>query len=289
MTSHIIRADTDVAVAALRSAAQTVDDRQIIHTLTRASGRFDAGTVIAADWDLQACIDFILDAKYVMWVQDPLDLHHLAAAQSDDSPQVMQFRVPLPDGIEFPPPPPPDNSHDACMACNGDHGNGAFDRYLTTVVKPKLAEHGWLVQGVMAVSGSPDDAPGFFYTIGMTPAGLPELLLVGMPHEMAHHVLTAAVNRHLADEIKAGDEVDLDFSVPFRFAAVDDDTTRKLATVARAAFPATTVRALQIMFPDTAGRWPDDPQSEFADMIFTADEVAAAFERNRDRNRDRSR
>jgi hypothetical protein len=270
-------ADIDAAVAALRSAAHRDGDRELVHTLISGVGESD-DVVLGADWDLQSAVDFVTDAQYMVWMQNPHSGHHLAVVRDDDSDEIVQFRVALPDGIEFPDV-LVDNGVSACTECSGTEGNQVFRHYLHSVVKPKIVEHGWLVQGVFPTDAHAE-APGFCYTVGMTPAGLPELLLVGMPYDLAHPILTAAVKRHTDDEITVGAEVDLGFSVNFRFAAVADATTAKLATVARAAFPEQTVRAIQILFPDRNGRWPDDPASEFANTIFTADEVAAAAERD---------
>lgn len=57
----------------------------------------------------------------------------------------------------------------------------------------KIKETGWFCMGV----GSGVDVPGFAYTIGLAHQGLPDLIVIGLPYQMAHHVLGDAYTKLL--------------------------------------------------------------------------------------------
>ncbi len=152
-----------------------------------------------------------------------------------------------------------------------------IDTFVETEVKPLIAKHGWYAQGVFGTAAR--RAPSFVYTIGMTPAGLPELLIVGLPIALAHQILSCAVHMHTGTEITDGDEVDLGFSVKFRAATVAPLPVARLFGIAHRVYPAQVISAIQLMFPDEHGRFPGEDGCEFNDRSFTADELAAEHEK----------
>lgn len=125
-------------------------------------------------------------------------------------------------------------------------------RYLTGHVLPIIREYGWMVQ---AVFGTEDDpGPDFAYTIGLTGAGLPELVITGFPHEMAAEILNAYARRHVRDEIRPGDEVQVAPSqVKLRAVAAP-------GTEAGTAFAlyGDRCRFVQLLWPDDKGAYPGD-------------------------------
>lgn len=131
-----------------------------------------------------------------------------------------------------------------------------IDKYRE-LIQQKIREHGWMVQGVFPTTA--DDGPSFAYTIGMTEAGLPELLMSGnLSHELLMILLNSAAKQHLAEEIKPGDEVSDIASVTFKVVACGPhapiqqarnyyyDPYNRLGTV----------RAIQLLWPDKAGAYP---------------------------------
>jgi hypothetical protein len=143
-----------------------------------------------------------------------------------------------------------------------------------------IARHGWAVQAVF------DDGPGvpaFAYTIGLHPR-LPELLAIGDDaHLCAHLVQEAATQLTEAPDLARVDQrLPLPDGAPWpwvRLGAVAPIWARTHALVAYhhhglddpAALP-----VLQVVVPDDAGRWPDDPavdlrlldvQPELADPV----------------------
>lgn len=112
-----------------------------------------------------------------------------------------------------------------------------------------IAEHGWMVQGVFPTTVG---EVGFSYTVGMTPAGLPELLIAGLNFSNSGVLLNLAVERHLKQEIEAGDVLDSIANVAFRVVPAP---AAKLG-VAKALYG--QVRALQLVWPAENGSYPGD-------------------------------
>lgn len=123
--------------------------------------------------------------------------------------------------------------------------------YLRTV-SDAVAKHGWMIQGVAPAEGQ--TGVSFAYTVGLTANDLPEIIIVGLPIDIASDILNDAARRHLATTIRAGDKVDDIASVPFTAA----DATTEPASVARALYPG-RVTLLQLLWPDKHGSYPGDP------------------------------
>ncbi len=125
----------------------------------------------------------------------------------------------------------------------------AYDRQSLATIN----EHGWMLQ---AVFGTDDDpcAP-FVYTVGLTVAGLPELIIAGLPDQTAGWLLNTAAKRSLGVEIKAGDVIDDIATVPFRVI----DAPSAEVNLARHLYGLSRVTALQLVWPDDKGHYPGDP------------------------------
>jgi hypothetical protein len=139
--------------------------------------------------------------------------------------------------------------------------NARLDVYLTGKVLPIIREHGWMIQGVFPTANDP--CVGFSYTVGLTAAGLPELVISGLPHETGGAILNDAARRHLADEILPGATVDDIASVPFR--AVDAPLAE--VNMARNLYGDDRVRAVQLVWPDAGGFYPGEPGWSLGDGV----------------------
>lgn len=131
-------------------------------------------------------------------------------------------------------------------------------RYLTKRVLPTIREHGWMVQ---AVFGDGEHDPPFAYTVGLTEAGLPELVLTAAPDDASAMILNAAAERMCAtdgDGFTVGDEVDLGFTAALQIGAVSVAAVDEMLGVAVALY-GDGVRALQVIWPSASGKWPNDP------------------------------
>jgi hypothetical protein len=106
-----------------------------------------------------------------------------------------------------------------------------------------------------------------WYTVGLTGRGLPELIVFGLPPDLARPAL-----RDLADdlvtgrrEIGAGQRADdVLAGHPARFVAVTE-ADRHLPAAARF-YAGAAVRALQLVWPDRHERWPWQIGTHVADM-----------------------
>lgn len=96
----------------------------------------------------------------------------------------------------------------------------------------------------------------FTYTVGLTEHGLPELIVTGQRSETAHH-LVAAWGDYLLDEnlVLPGESLHCG---PFVLEAVEVDEPHDTLVVAHR-FYGDQVRALQLVWADSRGRWPWDP------------------------------
>lgn len=116
-----------------------------------------------------------------------------------------------------------------------------------------IAKHGWMVQGVFPTRNDPD-AP-FAYTVGLTAAGLPELVISGLSAETSCALLNNAARRSLGEEFKPGQVLDGIASVPFRVV----DAPSAEVNMAHHLYEDRDVRALQLVWPDKGGAYPGEP------------------------------
>lgn len=135
---------------------------------------------------------------------------------------------------------------------------GADDPNRDAVLKDLLEVidvHGWCVRHVLA--GELAEEVQFTYTIGLTAMGHPEVVVTGLPSESAHIYLNN-VGSDVSDgkRYAAGDSTDewTRPGAPVLFLAVDD--TSGLAAIEQVYGH---VDALQLVWPDSAGRMPWDP------------------------------
>lgn len=125
----------------------------------------------------------------------------------------------------------------------------AMDAYLGRVAA-LIDEHGVMLQAVFGDSV----ADAFTYTVGLTGRGLPELWLGTLAPEQAGPILNAAAKQ---TALEPG-PLDLGFSVPFRIRG-PVDVDEAAVGVARQMHPLSDVVVLQVLWPDEAGLFPDEP------------------------------
>lgn len=125
----------------------------------------------------------------------------------------------------------------------------AYDQHCIELI----AEHGWMIQGIFPSAGE-EGAP-FAYTVGLTVAGLPELVISGLPADVAHQLLNAAARKSLAEEFRVGRLVTGVASVDFRVV----EAPAAEVNMAWHLYPGKPVRSLQLVWPDRDGNYPGDP------------------------------
>ena len=116
--------------------------------------------------------------------------------------------------------------------------------------------------------GPGDGLPEYAYTVGMTPAGLPELIVFGWPPVVASKILNELAAVHIHDDINGGDALD-DVLEGTRLWVVEvtDDTDRYFRTVHDLWPPLAPCRGLQLCWPDKDGHFQWDDEFEAGGMV----------------------
>jgi hypothetical protein len=135
-----------------------------------------------------------------------------------------------------------------CWQC--DHPNATTEDYLDEL-RETIRGHGWAVQFVES------DRRPFAYTIGLHDRGLPELLICGLPPDIATRVLNSIAHMIVDDGTVLAPAMHIDYQDRFLIEVVEvqhPDVHLKFAV--RLCGP--RVRALQLVWADDCGRWPWD-------------------------------
>lgn len=136
-----------------------------------------------------------------------------------------------------------------CWKCDNPD---ADDSDYFRMIEDTIAAHGWFVQGVEKDRWR----PGFAYTVGLTRVGHPELLVTGMDHRAAVHLLNDIAHHlvwHAAPGPVAGDRQLLAYGMAIEVADVAEPTVHLV--MARELY-GTDIRAVQLVYADDRGRWP---------------------------------
>jgi hypothetical protein len=135
-----------------------------------------------------------------------------------------------------------------CWMC--DHPRATRSEYLSHMLD-LVAQYGWAVQGVSRDGLQPPWA----YTVGLTEAGLPELVVSGMPVRRAQDLLNDVASHvvHSGVALTPGQQVPLVGGPTIEIVELSESTAR-LVTAVDIYGPG--IRALQLVHADDRGRWP---------------------------------
>lgn len=127
-------------------------------------------------------------------------------------------------------------------------------QFLPASLDDMIARYGWAVQGVF---GSPD-APGFSYTVGLSQKGLPEIIVFGLPPQVAHVFLNSLGRRFTTDGVPPLDVDLLDVAerYPARLVPVPRPAADQYLYQALHRYPEYT--AVQLVWTDEHSRYPWD-------------------------------
>lgn len=135
----------------------------------------------------------------------------------------------------------------------------------TAVVRKMIDQQGFMVQAVFPKDA--EQGPAFAYTVGLTAKGLPELLVAGVPHEVAAQILTEAVPPLVEGLIRAGAPWQCpEWMGPHMQVVVVPPVVGVMGGAYRL-YGVESVAGLQLLWADTRGRFPfhpdygDEPQS----------------------------
>ncbi|HZM74740.1 MAG TPA: DUF4262 domain-containing protein [Candidatus Limnocylindrales bacterium] len=124
-------------------------------------------------------------------------------------------------------------------------------------IRRLIAEHGWAVQSVLHTATEPP----FSYTVGLIEAGLPELVIVGLSHEIGSVILNKLAQQSLAEDLEVGRRYDLangDRVLTCLIGQVSRANTRVYLLAAGYHYGQHRVKALQVFWPSEHGLFPKD-------------------------------
>lgn len=129
-------------------------------------------------------------------------------------------------------------------------------REMRNMISDRIDEFGWTAIGVFPTVSAPNGFP-FTYTIGLTARKLPELVLFGMSNRQAHAIIASAIaNLDLSkvEEYVSYDEVG---NLPVQFRNLPQSVVEEYLCQATSYYgDRKLVRARQLVWPDTRGRFP---------------------------------
>jgi hypothetical protein len=141
-----------------------------------------------------------------------------------------------------------------CEFCSGEFDPTEFYR----AIAENIDEYGQHVQGVF---GEGDILP-FFYTIGLTEQELPELLLIGgFAPEDGAAVLNwlGEAMRERGRPFNDGEIMDWGGRLPVKVVDAGDEARNEYVIQAGEFYQTDQVRVMQVLIPDTEGRFPGEP------------------------------
>jgi len=134
-----------------------------------------------------------------------------------------------------------------CWQC--DHPGATQADYLAHM-RALINSQGWAVQGVQRDGVHPPWA----YTVGLTPTGLPELVVTGLSQVRAAPLLNGVASRLLLWQyLLPGDQLELPAGPTIEVVRVAEPAAHLLTAVD---LYGTRIRALQLVHADYRGRWP---------------------------------
>lgn len=120
-------------------------------------------------------------------------------------------------------------------------------------VRDTIKENGWMVQGVFPTAHDP--GPEFVYTVGLTEKDRPELVIVGLPLNLAAELINSAAEAHLEKPFEPG-------GIATGFAEVDFrvvEAPHAEVGTANRVYRDREIKVLQLLWPDNDGNYPGDP------------------------------
>jgi len=122
-----------------------------------------------------------------------------------------------------------------------------------------IIDYGWMVQGVGTILP-------WTYTVGLRFRDRPELIIVGLPMDMATEILNSAAIRHLAERFVPGSLVDVGWSVRLQVKQV---TAQYMNVYWAITGGLATDTAYQLIWPDQHGIYQEERQVIPDELRFT--------------------
>lgn len=129
--------------------------------------------------------------------------------------------------------------------------SSATDNYLDRC-RELIAKHGHMIQSILPSENS----PSWSYTIGLARTLGFEIVVFGLPQDVASSLLNPLAERLRAQPIHDGEPIERIANTPLRLLTCAGTASQLRVATALGMAPE-RVRVLQ--WPDTAGRFPGDP------------------------------
>jgi hypothetical protein len=138
------------------------------------------------------------------------------------------------------------------------------DQYAAHI-RELIAEHGWALQGVEHTATEPP----FNYTVGLTEAGLPELILVGLSLQIGGLILNKLAKQSLTEALEVGRRYDLangDQILTCLIGPVSRANRRAYLRAAAYHYGQHRVSALQVFWPSEHGGFPGESEWDLGEI-----------------------
>lgn len=142
-----------------------------------------------------------------------------------------------------------DNQHDPIAFAE------RLQRYIEKC-RRMVAEHGHIIQSVPGAAGT----PSFSYSVGLTLKRRPEFIVIGFEPGLASAVINGIAKLSEDQEITVGADIEGLASVPIRVRELPLELAMAHCRVIAPVLGQTPDRILQIIWPDTRGHFPHEPE-----------------------------
>lgn len=142
-------------------------------------------------------------------------------------------------------------------------------RMVDQKARDAIKEHGWHDTAVFPTKEDPHGSPYFNYTAGLVEMNHPDLIIVGMPHKVAHHVLWVCFRRIRAGYRFTPDTYATEVLEGLRVAVLEVlDPLNDVAPMTLTDRLYGQVEGVQIVWPDAEDKfpWDEDFDETFADQ-----------------------
>ena len=153
--------------------------------------------------------------------------------------------------------------NDECVHCQGHSMEEVVASY-----GEMIREHGWAACAVVS-----ETEPAWIYTLGLQGTyGHPELVIYGLGPRLAHDLLRCTIEKiQRGEKIEPGTLVDEVMADPYKMAAVKVDEPldpRYPLNMATWFTDDADIEAIQLVWPDAAGRYPWDESGQPEQAVF---------------------
>lgn len=144
---------------------------------------------------------------------------------------------------------------------------------LNDRIENLITQYGFTVMSIFAAEGDDDPSPPFSYTVGLGDKGLPELIVFGLPQEVAHGIISNAVDLLIDGKLKLGEPASEIGNLALFPQLIATDVAGDYIFQANHR-AGTLLPAIQLVWPDSDGKFPweqefDQELAAYQTILFT--------------------